>query len=178
MSPENVSTLLTILTVFTGIVALVLVVQGIALLALYRRMRDLSARLEALSLNLTKQVEALAVKADSFLAVLKTTAEKVQVVQEKVSAITDLVHHRILEVDAFLTETTDTARLQIAKFQGVMDATSAKIEETMNLLQGTILTPIMEIQALIRGIRTGIDVLFRRRRLPANRSHQDEEMFI
>jgi len=102
----------------------------------------------------------------------------VQVVQESVSAITDVVHRRILDVDAFLSETTDTARLQIAKFQGVMDTTSRRIEETLDLLQGTVLTPIAEIQALIRGIRAGIEALFGRRRLPANRSHQDEEMFI
>ena len=178
MSPENLSTLLTVLTVFTGIVALVLLMQGIALLALYRWVRDLSTRLETLSSKLTKQVEALAVKADSFLAVLQSTAEKVQVVQESVSAITAVVHHRVLEVDAFLTEATDTARLQIAKFQGVMETTSHRIEETLEILQGTVLTPIVEIQALIRGVRTGIEVLFGRRRLPANRSHQDEEMFI
>jgi biopolymer transport protein ExbB/TolQ len=178
MSPENVSNLLTVLTVFTGIVALVLLLQGIALLALYRRVRDLSTRLETLTSRLTKQVEALAVTADSFLAVLQSTAEKVQVVQESVSAITAVVHHRVLEVDAFLTEATDTARLQIAKFQGVMETTSRRIEETLEILQGTVLTPIVEIQALIRGIRTGIEVLFGRRRLPANRSHQDEEMFI
>jgi biopolymer transport protein ExbB/TolQ len=178
MSPENVSTLLTVLTVFTGIVALVLLLQGIALVLLYRRFRELTIRLETRSSALTKQVEALTVKAESFLALLQSTAEKVQVVQETVSAITAVVHHRILEVDAFLTETTDTARLQIARFQGVMETTSRRIEETLEILQGTVLTPIVEIQALIRGVRTGIDVLFGRRRLPANRSHQDEEMFI
>jgi hypothetical protein len=159
MSPENISTLLTVLTVFTGIVALVLLMQGIALVVLYRKLRELSVRLEAASATLAKQVE-------------------VQVVQESVSAITNVVHRRILDVDAFLAETTDTARLQIAKFQGVMDTTSRKIEETLDLLQGTVLTPIVEIQALIRGVRVGMEMLFGRRRLPANRSHQDEEMFI
>jgi hypothetical protein len=178
MSPENISTLLTVLTVFTGIVALVLLMQGIALVVLYRKLRELSVRLEAASATLAKQVEVLEVKADGFLTVLESMAGKVQVVQESVSAITNVVHRRILDVDAFLAETTDTARLQIAKFQGVMDTTSRKIEETLDLLQGTVLTPIVEIQALIRGVRVGMEMLFGRRRLPANRSHQDEEMFI
>ena len=178
MSPENISTLLAVLTVFTGIVALVLLMQGIALVVLYRKLRELSVRLEAARATLVKQVEVLEVKADGFLTVLESMAGKVQVVQESVSAITNVVHRRILDVDAFLAETTDTARLQIAKFQGVMDTTSRKIEETLDLLQGTVLTPIVEIQALIRGVRVGMEMLFGRRRLPANRSHQDEEMFI
>jgi hypothetical protein len=178
MSTENVSTLLTVLTVFTGVVALVLLIHGIALLAIYRRIRDLSARIEDLSSNLMKQVDSLAVKADSFLSVVKTTAEKVHMMQENVAAITAVVHHRIIEVDAFLTEATEVGRLQIAKFQDVIDTTSRRIEETINTLQGTVLMPIAEIQALIRGVRTGLDVLFGRRRSAAGRLHNDEEMFI
>jgi uncharacterized protein YoxC len=167
----------TVLTIFTGIVALGFLLQGIALLTIARKLRDLSARLDAVSTKLTKQVDSLAAQADGFLAVVKSTAEKIEAVQENVSAISRVVHHRVLEVDAFLSEATDAARLQIAKLQDVIDTTSRRIDSTIDSLQNAVVTPIAEFQAIIRGIRTGLDVLFGRRRI-SDRSQHDEEMFI
>jgi len=166
-----------ILTIFTGVVALGFLLQGLALLAISRKLRELSARLDEVSTRLTKQVNTLAAQADSFLVVVKNTAEKIAAVQENVSAISNVVHRRVLEVDAFLNEVTDAARLQIARLQDVMDTTSRRIDATIDSLQNAVITPIAEVQAIIRGIRTGFDVLFGRRRR-SDRSHQDEEMFI
>jgi hypothetical protein len=167
-----------LLAVFTGLTALALLIQGIALVAIPRRVRDLTARLDALSTKLTKQVDSLAVQAENLLSVVKSTAEKVHVVQENVAAITAVVHHRVVEVDAFLDEATDVARLQMARFQDIIETTAHRIDETIDTLQNAIVVPITEVHAIIRGIRSGLDVLFRWRKLSSHRSHNDEEMFI
>jgi len=167
-----------ILSIFTGIVALALLLQGFALLALYRRMRDLSTRLEDMSAKLTKQIDTLGEQAKAFLVLAKSTAEKVHAVQENVTAISDVVHRRVLQVDAFIAEATDAARLQIARLQDVLDTTSSRIEETIDTVQTAVVAPVTEIQAIIRGIRTGFDVLLGWRRRATERSHEDEEMFI
>jgi len=167
-----------ILTVFTGIVALGVILQGLALWTLAQKVRELSNRLESVSSKLTKQADVLAVHAEDFLTIAKATAEKVQAMQAHISAISQVVHNRVVDADAFLTEATDTARLQIARFQDVIDTASHRIEETIVSLQAAILAPVSEIQAVIRGIRTGLDVLFGWRRSASRRSHEDEEMFI
>ena len=171
-------TTVTVLIVFTGIVALALLLQAFALLAISRKIRELSAQFDAVSAKLTKQIDALSVQADTFLTVLKTTAERVQAVQENVAAVSKVVHNRVVEMDAFLTEATDAARLQIAKFQDVIDTTSRRIEITIDTLQNAIVVPITEVQAVIRGVRTGLNVLFGWRHSSSRRSPQDEEMFI
>jgi len=102
----------------------------------------------------------------------------VQAVQESVSAVSQVVHRRVVEVDAFLAEATESARLQMAKFQDIVDTSARRIDDTIYTLQTAIVAPVSEVQAVIRGIRTGLDVLFRRRRSAANQSQQDEEMFI
>jgi hypothetical protein len=166
-----------ILSIFTGLVALALLLQGIALLAISRKIRDLSARLDAVSTKLTKQVDALSAQATSFMVVVKDTAEKVHAVQDHVAAITQIVHGRVVEMDAFINEATDAARLQIARLQDVIETTTRRIDETIDTLQTAIIMPITEAQAIVRGVRIGLDVLFRRRK-PSGRSHDDEEMFI
>ncbi len=167
-----------ILSIFTGLVALALLLQGIALLAISRKVRELSAKLDYLSTKLTDQADSLTVKVESFLSIVKSTAEKVQAVQENVAAITKVVHDRVVEVDAFINEATDAGRLQMARLQDALDTTLRRIDETIDTLQNAIIVPITEAQAIIRGIRSGLDVFFGRRRLSSSRSHQDEEMFI
>ena len=134
--------------------------------------------MEAVSAKLTKQVDSLGAQAESFLAVAKSTAEKVHAMQEHVTAISKVVHGRVVEVDAFIAEATDTVRLQIARFQDVIENVSHRFDETIDTIQGAIITPITEVQAIIRGVRAGLDVLFALRKRFGNRSHQDEEMFI
>jgi uncharacterized protein YoxC len=168
----------TILIAFVGLIALSFLLQALALIGLFRRVRDLSARVEAVSAKLTKQIDSLGAQAESFLAVAKSTAEKVHAMQENVTAISKVVHGRVVEVDAFIAEATDTVRLQMARFQDVIETVSQRFDETIDTIQSAIITPIMEVQAIIRGIRTGLDVLFAWRRRFGNRSHQDEEMFI
>ncbi len=167
-----------LLIIFTGLTTLAFVTQGIALMVISRKMRELTARIDILSTKLTKQIDSLAVQADNFMSMLNSTAEKIHGVQENVAAITAVVHHRVVEVDAFLNEATDVARLQMARFQDVVETASHRIDETLDTLQNAIVVPITEVHAIIRGIRSGLDVLFGWRRRSSQRSHNDEERFI
>jgi len=167
-----------ILCVFSGLVFLALLLQGVALLIISRKVRDLAASFDALGARLTRQVDTLTVQAESLVATVKATTEKVHAMQENISAITSVVHHRVVAVDAFLGEATDVARLQMARFQDVIETTASRIDETIDTLQNAIIVPILEAQAIVRGVRSGLDVLFGRRRISADRTHNDEEMFI
>ena len=128
--------------------------------------------------KITKQVETLAAQAEGFIPPLKGILEKLNVLEDNIAGISKVAHERTLKVDAFIGEATDSARLQMAKLQDVIDTTSRRIDETITSLQEAVNAPLTEVQAIARGIRTAMDVLFGRRRSASNRSHQDEEMFI
>jgi uncharacterized protein YoxC len=164
--------------VFNGIVALALILQGIALLIIARKVRELAAKLDATSAKLTRQIDALAVQAESFLEVAKETAVKLHAVQDNLATISRIVHDRVIDVDAFLKEVTSGARLQMARLEDIMQTAARRIDDTIDAIQTAIVTPVGEVQAVIRGIRAGLTVLFGLRRASGDRSHQDEEMFI
>lgn len=173
-TPEAVPTLL---VVFTGVVALAILLQALALIGLYRRFRDLSTRVAAVSAKVTKQLDSFGAQADSFFAMAKETAEKVHAMQENLTASTKVIHERIKQVDAFVAETTDAARLQMARLQDVIETTSQRFDETIEIVRDAIVVPATEVQAIVNAVRTGFNVFFSRRR-SAVRSHHDEEMFI
>jgi methyl-accepting chemotaxis protein len=167
-----------ILCVFSGLVFLALLLQGLALLAISRKVRELAQRFDALSTKLTKQVDTIAVQAQDLIAAMKSTTEKVHGMQQNVAAITSVVHSRVADVDAFIGQATDAARMQIARFQEIIETTAGRIDETINILQNAVIVPILEAQAVVRGVRSAINVLFGRHKLSSDSSRHDEEMFI
>ncbi len=167
-----------LLAVFAGLTSLALLLQGVALVSLARRLRDIKAAFDARSEKLAKQVDTITGQVASLVGMINSTAEKANQIEENVAAVTAIVRHRVVELDAFLNEATDAARLQMARFQDIIETTSQRVDETMDTLQNAIVVPITEISAVIRGIRSGLDVLFGRRRGSSLRSHNDEEMFI
>jgi|WetSurMetagenome_2_1015567.scaffolds.fasta_scaffold07734_3 hypothetical protein len=168
----------TLLTVFTGIVAVALLLQSLAFVGIYKSVRSIASRLDKLSGDLTANANALSRKADDLMSTVKLLAEGFRSIQEKVSETVVVVHNRIVDLDKFLGETTNTARLQVLRIHDVVDTAARRVEETCNVLQSSVLAPVNEMNAIARGIRAGLDFLLRRRKMPAGLSHQDEEMFI
>ena len=174
----NQDHILVLIAIFTGIAALALLFQSIAFLAISRSMRNMSARVDRLGGELSKSIGTLSGKADELLTIIKGVAEKIHVLENNLTATTAVIQKRVVELDSFLEETTDTARLQVLRIQAVVENISSKVEETFDLLHQSVLAPANEITAIIRGIRVGLDFLQRHRKQPARTSHQDDEMFI
>jgi hypothetical protein len=167
-----------ILTVFTGVVAVALLMQSIAFFGMYRRIRELSSRIDGWSADVLRSVHTVSAKVDSTLDALGPLAQKLSALGENLTATSEIVRKRVLEVDAFLSETTDSARLQMARIQDVVETASRKTEATFELIHTGLMTPVNEASAVMRGLKVGVDVLLRRRKTPSDPSSQDEEMFI
>jgi len=166
------------LTIFTGVVALALLLQSLAFIGLYRSVRNLSARVDAMSKDLMRDVSALTEEVSQALATIKSVAEGVQALKEKISSTSDIIHKRVVDVDSFLRQLTDAGRLEIARIQDVVDTASRQIEDTLELLHRSVVIPVKEVTAIILGVKAGLNFLLRRPTSPSGASHLDEEMFI
>ncbi len=167
-----------LLAVFTGIVAVSLFMQSLALLGIFRSIRNISDRIDKLSTDLSRNADNISNRGAEVLAAIKAFTERFHAMQENLTATTEVVQRRVVEVDAFLEETVQAGRLQVARIQETVDNASRRVEETFDVLQNRVLAPINQLNAVITGIRVGLDVLRGRRKRPVNPSQQDEEMFI
>ncbi len=168
----------TLLTVFIGVVAVAVLLQALAYVGIYRSLRRIADRSESVSRELMAHVNLLSDKTDSVVAVLKGTIEETQAIRSNVTEICRVVRDRIVHIDAFLQEATDSGRLQIARIQDTVDTATRRVEDTVEILHSTVLKPVSEISALVNGFKVGLDVFLRRKKGPARRPFQDEEMFI
>ncbi len=166
----------TLLTVFTGVVALAVVIQTILFFGMYKAIRQMSTLLDSMGKDLLKNFAAVSAKVDESLSTVRDFVEGLKPIRERLAVTTEIIHDRVTELDAFLAETTSTARLEILKIQDTIQSASEKAEETIEFLRRNLLAPFNEFSAISRAFRVAVDVLLRRRRTPG--SALDDEMFI
>jgi len=163
----------TLLMVFTGVLAFAVVIQTFLFFGIYKGIRSLKADLG----DLRTVAETVSRKVAEGVTAVKGVTDGLKPVVDGLADATDIIRNRVAELDAFLAETTTTARQEIQRVQDTIQSASQKAEQTLDQLRKSLLGPVTEISAVSRGIKVAIDVLFRRRRSPSG-SAQDEEMFI
>jgi hypothetical protein len=168
----------TLLMIFIGVASVALLLQGLALIGIYRSVRTLSNRLNEMASGIARDLNTVAARTEDVLATIRSVGEGIDSLRRNVEKTLVIVHNRVESLDTFLGETTDIARLQILRVQDAIDTSSRKMEELFEVLRSSILAPAFEVNAIIRGIRVGMDFLFRKRKGLSGSYHPDEELFI
>ncbi len=169
-----------LLAIFTGILAVSVLMQTFIFFRIFKTLSRLSRRVDSLSEDLMKNVEVLTGKAEETLTAIRDISNGFIPVKEKIVDAAEIVHERVVRVDAFLEDTTNTARMEVERVKDRIESATDRAEEMLEMVHDKILIPINELNALARGIRAGFDLLFRRRRSTpvAPQQDDDDEMFI
>lgn len=156
-------------------ITFILIVQTILLWAFVVTFRRWYKRTEVLMDEVTRNVEPV-LRATRDL--LTESKDRLQVLSTNLIEIAQLTKNQITRVDGFLTEASDRARLQLVRVDDLLSDTMRKLEQTTENVQQSILAPVREISAILTGVRTALDFLFRRDKKPIERPTHDEELFI
>ena len=153
--------------------------QGIAVWMMASRLKTAVTRGQKALDNLERRTGQLMAQASAFVEVLRPIGEVARSVGDNVGQIVGTAKRRADQIDVFLEEVTGTIRSQADKLDYAVTDTVQKFEATTAAIQRDVLLPIMEISSVIKGLRTGFDYLFsKRRERDAAPVPQDEEMFI
>ncbi len=134
--------------------------------------------LEMVRTSVEEKINPLFEDSRASLVQLKAVLENIQRTTQNFASVSDLVKEQAEKVTLTLQDTTDRARYQIARADEVVSDFVEKLQVSSTIIQQNILTPVREISALIRGVSSALEFLFKRQRPPVDRVHQDEELFI
>src|SRR5947209_1993629 len=164
-------TLQIVLTVFVAVAAIALLLQLGTLLAMFLAVKKLQTQV----LQVWPQIEAI-------IGVSRRTAENVEKhvarIGESSSAILEVTRQQVNKIDEFLNDATTRAKVQIERAEMVLDDTMGRTQETVSIVQRTVLRPIREINGVLSGLRTTLAHLGRGGRPTVDHATADEEMFI
>ncbi len=168
----------TLLVIFVGVTALAFTMQCLSVWWAARSIRQLTGRLELQSREVERKLRIvqdrlLTVSQD--LTPLRASAEKVGA---NVNEVSETLRRRADDLDKFIDELMDLGREQASKIDYLVTDTVQKFEQTTEIIQKDVLRPAVEISAFIKGIRSGLAVLFSKQASSKPVDTSEEELFI
>jgi ABC-type transporter Mla subunit MlaD len=157
-----------LLTLFVALTAGAVVLQAGILLSLY-----------ILSKRVGGQVELTLSNVRELLPALKAVTDNLKTVSEDIVEVGSAARQQFHRVEDMIGETGQTLQNQLDKLDDMSRDVSNRLNETIDVVQNSIIRPVREVGALARGVSKGFEFLLQRRdRSPVDQSRQDEELFI
>jgi methyl-accepting chemotaxis protein len=171
----------TLTPLFIALTGAAVVLQAGILAAMYLAVRKSSARMDALAVEVkTKALPTL----ETAQAVLIELRPRLQEIADNLVDTTASVRSQVQRMDATVNDVVDRARLQIIRADDLLSRTLDRVEETSEMVQETVVSPVRQVAGLIQGVTAGIEFLLgnRGRRnggsREARRPVPQDEMFI
>lgn len=167
------------LTTATLIVAVVaLIAQTLFMLGLFKSAKEIQQRLAVL----VPRAEAFLDTAEKTLAdgrkQIAEVSANANAVMTNANEILAISHAQVVRVDELLADASGRARVQMDRVELMLDDTLSRVQATVNTVQGSILKPVREINAVAAGFRTAFQTFLKGGRPSVAQATTDEEMFI
>lgn len=161
---------------FIALAAISIVSQAAILLAMFLQVKNMNERITRIATDLHARV-------DPILSRLHILVEDVQPRLSEAAAdaaeIARLARAQTEKIDRVFTEAVDRLRMQVLRADQILTGALEEIEETGSELKKTVLRPVRQASAFIKGIQAGLEFLRSQRHSPERaRERQDEELFI
>lgn len=168
----------TLITIFVIVAAAAILIQAGILLGLFLSFKRTSERVEAIARTVeTKAVPLL----DSAKTILDENGPRLKEITTNLSVTTATLKTQLTRVDATLNDVLDRTRLQVIRVDDMVSRTMDKVEETTEMLQSTVVSPVRKLTGIMQGLSVGLGTYIQRRRkatLDAMRAIEDDELFI
>jgi hypothetical protein len=164
-----------LLIVFIALTAVAVLLQAGMLVGMYVSVRKTSAKVEQLAEEVKTKVLPTAELAHSMMSELRP---KITTVVDNVSVSTTMLRTQMERVDVTLTDIVDRTRLQVIRADEFLNSTMDKLEETREVVQRSVVSPVRQLSGLMRGVGAGFEAFFSRRRERNSASAPQDEMFI
>lgn len=145
------------LTWFIALTGAAVALQAGVLLAMYLTMRKSSERMEALATEIKTKIMPTVEQAQLMMTNLRP---KVEVIVENLEGATKLIRSEVERVDATVNDVIDRARLQIIRGDELLTRTMDRVEQTSEVVQRTVVSPVRQLSGLMQGIGVGLEILF------------------
>ena len=165
----------TLLIISISVTALAVILQAGILITLYLRVMDASKKTESMVAEIHQR--ALPVL-DSAGVILTDSRDKLGEMAENLRAASSLLRSQMERVDHTMSDILDRTRLQVIRADEMVTRTMDRVEETTEMVQQTVVSPVRQLTGLLNGVTAGFNTFFKRRASQSREDMQDEELFI
>lgn len=163
------------LALFLALTTFAILMQAAVLLGILLSLRKLNDQVE----RANREIQSgLVREARDTMVVVRGVAENLRAVSDHLVVLTAAARQEFDRIEDMVGETGDALRVQIEKFDRLTTEVVGRVNETVDIVQESIVRPVREITAIAKGVSRGLDILMRRQRSTVDQARQDEELFI
>ncbi|HZW93203.1 MAG TPA: hypothetical protein VFF64_09650 [Candidatus Eremiobacteraceae bacterium] len=169
-----------LIPLFVALTGAAVVLQAGLLAAMYLAMRKTSTRMETLADEVKTKALPTLETTQSMLAEIRP---KVEAIADNLMATSTIVRDEAQRIDAAVNDLVDRARLQVIRADDMLTRTLDRVEETSEIVQKTVTSPVRHVSGVIKGVTAGLEFLIGNRGKnggcrEARRPVPQDEMFI
>jgi hypothetical protein len=161
---------------FVVIAGIAILIQSIMLVAMFFELKNALRQMTTIANEFQNRMGPILLRTTR---ILDDSEGKIQSIMSDASEITRVARSQAQKVDRVFTDALERLRTQIIRADQILTGTLEVIEETGSKFKTNVWKPVQQASAIIKGIKTGIEVLrSSRNREEAEVVTQDEELFI
>jgi hypothetical protein len=158
----------TLLTIFVALTAIAVMTQAAVLVAIYMVSRRHSEQMERF-MNETREL----------MAPIRTITENLRAASTNLVEIGLAAREQFRRVEGMVNDTSEVLHMQLARLDSATREVVDRVNGTAQVLQESVVRPVSEVAAIVRGVGRGLETFFfRRQRNTVDQARQDEELFI
>jgi histidinol dehydrogenase len=162
--------------IFVLVAAAAIVLQFLVLFAMYLMMRRGQKQVADVVSDLKQHGVPAMIAANNFFA---ENGPKVSTILDNAAATTTTVRAQVERIDATVNDVLDRTRLQVIRTDELVSRTLDRVEQTTDIVEHRVLTPIKRIAGLVTGVTAGLGALMGGMKGNGRgRNSDDGEMFI
>ena len=164
------------MTVALILVAIAVLMQAGAMMGIWLAVRKVPGQIETVRSDVKQRIDPLA---QSVLEIVNNSREPLRTISANLAEISTMLRNRTSNADQVAAELLDKSRTQIVRVDKMVTELVERVETTADAVQKGVLGPISEVSAVVKGVRSGLEFLFSRRRVTnVSEATQDEQLFI
>jgi type IV secretory pathway VirB2 component (pilin) len=160
---------------FFVIAAIAIVLQMLILAGMYFQFKRTS-------LEMSRAIGEVQRKLDPILfrinRVLENSEDKISSIVTDAAEMTRLARGQAQKIDRVVSDALDRTRSQIIRADSILTGTLEAVEDAGVRVRRSVLGPLQQASAVLKGIRTGIDFIRGQRGSRESSIDQDDELFI
>ena len=163
--------------VFIIFTAIAVIVQACILVALFLALRKTAVKVEALASEVSTKAVPTLTTAHEMLVEIRP---RVQDIVANVEHSARLARTQVERIDATVSDVVDRTRLQVIRADELVNRTLDRVEETTDVVQRTVISPIRQLAGVLQGVSAGLEFFLGRKR-PNSRDEvgiPQDELFI
>ena len=161
---------------FVIISSVAIVIQAAILVGLYFQFKKTSEQMTSIIRDLDSRVSPILLRINR---ILDDSEDRISSMVGDAAEITRIARGQAQKVDRVFTDAVERLRVQVVRADQILTGALEVIEDTGSRVRRTLQGPVMQVSAVLKGIKVGLDFIRGQQRpRTAEASAADDELFI